>query len=109
MKITRFNAAVNGLVEKAKSIIRYNLVKNCLQGNTYEAESQLLTIEEEKTKIIKEIATGSSAELKNNLQKLADIIMQEEALKEQITLENKVFALLNEEIEVENKKEKESK
>lgn len=105
MKTTRFNAAVSGLVEKAKSIVRYNQVKNCLQSNTYEAESQLLSVEEDKTKIIKDIAVGSSSDLKNNLQRLADLIMKEEALKEQMSLGDKVLALLNEEIEV----EKESK
>lgn len=106
MKTTRFNAAVNGLVEKEKSMIRYNQVKNHLQSNTYDAEARICELEEDKTKIIKQIATGSASNLKYNLQMLADLIMREESYKEQLALGEKVLALLDEEIEVDKEEKK---
>ncbi len=106
MKKTRFNAAVSGLIEKTKASIRRKMIENSLNGSNLEAESKLMTIEEQMSKLVVELATGDSSNLKNNIQKLANLIQTKETLIKTKELSAKVTAYLDEEIDVEEKKEK---
>lgn len=105
MKKTRFNAAVSGLIEKTKASIRRKMIENSLNGSNLEAESKLMTVEEQMSRLVAELATGDSSNLKNNIQKLADLIQTKETLIKTKELSAKVTAYLDEEIEIEVKKD----
>ena len=106
MKKIRFNAAVSGLIEKTKASIRRKMIENALTGSNLEADARLMTIDEQMSKLVVELATGDSSNLKNNIQKLADLIQTKETLIKTKELSAKVTAYLDEEIDVEEKKEK---
>lgn len=103
-KVTRFNAAVTGLIDAAKAKIRRNIVDNALKSNQLDAESKLLSLNDKKNELIRELVTGSNDNVKNTLQRLAQTIQEEEALKAAISLGEKVLAILDEEIEVDDSK-----
>ena len=106
MKKTRFNDAVSGLIEKTKVTIRRKMIENALTGSNLEADARLMTIDEQMSKLVLELATGDSNEMKTNIQKLASLIQEKEELVKTKELSAKVIAYLDEEIEVDEKKEK---
>ena len=106
MKTTRFNAATKGLVAKDKVEIRRQLVDNALKSNQLDLESQLIEIDEKKNKIIQDLATADNSMIKANIQRLAELIQNEELLKAAMNLSKKVTTVLDEEIEVEEEKKK---
>lgn len=106
MKKTRFNAAVSGLIEKTKVTIRRKMIENALTGSNLEADARLMTIDDQMSKLTLELATGDSNEMKTNIQKLASLIQAKEELVKTKELSAKVIAYLDEEIEVDEKKEK---
>ena len=106
MKTTRFNAATKGLVAKDKVEIRRQLVDNALKSNQLDLESQLIEIDEQKNKIIQDLATADNSMIKANIQRLAEHIQNEELLKAAMNLSKKVTTVLDEEIEVEEEKKK---
>lgn len=101
MKTTRFNAATKGLVAKDKVEIRRQLVDNALKSNQLDLESKLIEIDEKKNKIIQDLATADNSMIKANIQRLAELIQEEELLKAAMNLSKKVTTVLDEEIEVE--------
>ena len=106
MKITRFNAATKDLVAKDKVEIRRQLVDNALKSNQLDLESKLIEIDEKKNKIIQDLATADNSMIKANIQRLAELIQEEELLKASMNLSKRVTAVLDEEIEVEEEKKK---
>ena len=106
MKTTRFNAATKGLVAKDKVEIRRQLVDNALKSNQLDLESKLIEIDEQKNKIIQDLATADNSMVKAHIQCLAELIQEEELLKAAMNLSKKVTIVLDEEIEVEEEKEK---
>ena len=106
MKITRFEAATKGLVTKDKVEIRRQLVDNALKSNQLDLESKLIEIDEQKNKIIKDLATADNSMIKDNIQRLAELIQKEETLNTAMNLSKKVSTVLDEEIEVEEEKKK---
>ena len=106
MKTTRFNAATKGLVAKDKVEIRRQLVDNALKSNQLDLESKLIEIDEQKNQIIRNLATADNSLVKDNIQRLAELLQKEETLKAAMNLSKKVTIVLDEEIEVEEEKEK---
>lgn len=106
MKTTRFNAATKGLVEKDKVEIRRQLVDNALKSNQLDLESKLIEIDEQKNQIIRDLATADNSMIKAHIQCLAELIQKEELLNAAMNLSKKVLTVLDEEIEVEEEKEK---
>ena len=106
MKTTRFNAATKGLVAKDKVEIRRQLVDNALKSNQLDLESKLIEIDERKNKIIQDLATADNSMIKANIQRLAELIQEEELLNAAMNLSKRVTTVLDEEIEVEEEKKK---
>lgn len=106
MKTTRFEAATKGLVTKDKVEIRRQLVDNTLKSSQLDLESKLIEIDEQKNKIIQDLATADNSMIKANIQRLADLLQKEETLKTAMNLSKKVLTVLDEEIEVEEDKKK---
>ena len=106
MKITRFNAATKGLVAKDKVEIRRQLVDNALKSNQLDLESKLIEIDEQKNQIIKDLATADKPLIKAHIQRLAELLQNEETLNAAMNLSKKVTTVLDEEIEVEEEKKK---
>ena len=106
MKTTRFEAATKGLVAKDKVEIRRQLVDNALKSTQLDLESKLIEIDEQKNKIIRDLATADNSMIKAHIQCLADLLQKEETLNAAINLSKKVLIVLDEEIEVEEDKKK---
>ena len=106
MKTTRFNAATKGLGAKDKVEIRRQLVDNALKSSQLDLESKLIEIDEQKNKIIQDLATADNSMIKANIQRLAELIQKEETLNTAMNLSKKVLTVLDEEIEVEEDKKK---
>src|SRR5574344_1800773 len=106
MKTTRFKAATKGLVAKDKVEIRRQLVDNALKSNQLDLESKLIEIDEQKNQIIRDLATADNSLVKDNIQRLADLLQKEETLNAAMNLSKKVLTVLDEEIEVEEEKKK---
>ena len=106
MKITRFKAATQGLVTKDKVEIRRQLVDNALKSTQLDLESKLIEIDEQKNKIIRDLATADNSMIKDNIQRLADLLQKEDTLNTAMNLSKKVLTVLDEEIEVEEDKKK---
>ena len=103
MKTTRFKAATKGLVAKDKVEIRRQLVDNALKSSQLDLEFKLIEIDEQKNQIIRDLATADNSMIKDNIQRLADLLQKEETLNSAMSLSKKVLAILDEEIEVEEK------
>ena len=103
MKKTRFAAACNGFVEKAKGMIRRKMIDNALKSNELNVESELYNINEQKNQLVKMLVTCKSEDLKRHLQEMADLIQREKELKVSKNLSSEILAILDEEIEVEEK------
>ena len=103
MKRTRFNAACCGLIEKAKGIVRRKMIENALKSNELNVESELYNINDQKNNLVKILATCKSEDLKKYLQDMADLIQREKELKASKDLSPEILAILDEEIEVEEK------
>lgn len=106
MKTTRFEAATKGLITKDKVEIRRQLVDNTLKSSQLDLESKLIEIDEQKNKIIQDLATTDNSMIKANIQRLAELIQKEETLNAAMKLSKKVLTVLDEEIEVEEDKKK---
>ena len=106
MKTTRFKAATKDLVAKDKVEIRRQLVDNALKSNQLDLESKLIEIDEQKNQIIHALATADNSMIKANIQRLAELIQKEELLNAAMNISKKVLTVLDEEIEVEEEKEK---
>ena len=103
MKKTRFAAACNGFVEKAKGIVRRRMIDNTLKSNELNVESELYNINEQKNQLVKILVNCKSEDLKKHLQEMADLIQREKELKASKSLSTEIIAVLDEEIEVEEK------
>ena len=103
MKKTRFIAACNGFVEKAKGMVRRRMIDNALKSNELNVESELFNINEQKNRLVKTLVTCKSEDLKKYLQEMADLIQREKELKASKDLSPEILAILDEEIEVEEK------
>lgn len=103
MKKTRFAAACNGFVEKAKGIVRRRMIDNALKSNELNVESELYNINEQKNQLVKILVNCKSEDLKKHLQEMADLIQREKELKASKSLSTEIIAVLDEEIEVEEK------
>ena len=103
MKKTRFNAACCGFIEKAKGIVRRKMIENALKSNELNVESELYNINDQKNHLVKILATCKSEDLKKYLQDMADLIQREKELKASKKLSSEIIAVLDEEIEVEEK------
>ena len=103
MKKTRFAAACNGFVEKAKGMVRRRMIDNALKSNELNVESELFNINEQKNRLVKTLVTCKSEDLKRYLQEMADLIQKEKDLKASKSLSTEILAILDEEIEVEEK------
>ena len=103
MKKTRFAAACNGFVEKAKGMVRRRMIDNTLKSNELNVESELYNINEQKNQLVKILVTCKSEDLKKHLQEMADLIQKEKELKASKSLSTEILAILDEEIEVEEK------
>ena len=103
MKKTRFTAACNGFVEKAKGMVRRRMIDNALKSNELNVESELFNINEQKNQLVKMLVTCKSEDLKKHLQEMADLIQKEKELKVSKNLSSEILAILDEEIEVEEK------
>ena len=103
MKKTRFAAACNGFVEKAKGIVRRKMIDNALKSNELNVESELYNINEQKNRLVKTLVTCKSEDLKRHLQEMADLIQKEKELKASKGLSAEIFAILDEEVEIEEK------
>ena len=106
MKTTRFEAATKGLVTKDKVEIRRQLVDNALKSTQLDLESKLIEIDEQKNKIIQDLATADNSMIKAHIQRLAELLQKEETLNTAMSLSKKVLTVLDEEIEVEEDKKK---
>ena len=103
MKKTRFAAACNGFVEKAKGMVRRRMIDNALKSNELNVESELYNINEQKNRLVKTLVTCKSEDLKRYLQEMADLIQKEKELKASKSLSTEILAVLDEEVEVEEK------
>ena len=103
MKKTRFAAACNGFVEKAKGMVRRRMIDNALKSNELNVESELYNINEQKNQLVKTLVNCKSEDLKKHLQEIADLIQKEKELKASKDLSPEILAILDEEIEVEEK------
>lgn len=103
MKKTRFAAACNGFVEKAKGLVRRRMIDNALKSNELNVESELFNINEQKNQLVKTLVNCKSEDLKRHLQEMADLIQKEKELKASKDLSSEILAILDEEIEVEEK------
>lgn len=103
MKKTRFAAACNGFVEKAKGMVRRKMIDNALKSNELNVESELYNINEQKNQLVKTLVNCKSEDLKKHLQEMADLIQKEKELKASKSLSPEILAILDEEIEVEEK------
>ena len=103
MKKTRFAAACNGFVEKAKGMVRRRMIDNALKSNELNVESELYNINEQKNRLVKTLVTCKSEDLKRHLQEMADLIQKEKELKTSKGLSVEILAVLDEEVEVEEK------
>ena len=106
MKTTRFKAATKGLVAKDKVEIRRQLVDNALKSTQLDLESKLIEIDEQQNQIIQDLATADNSLIKDNIQRLADLLQKEDTLNTAMNLSKKVLTVLDEEIEVEEDKKK---
>ena len=103
MKTTRFAAACNGFVEKAKGMVRRKMIDNALKSNELNVESELYNINEQKNRLVKTLVTCKSEDLKKYLQEMADLIQKEKELKASKGLSAEILAVFDEEVEVEEK------
>ena len=103
MKKTRFAAACNGFVEKAKGMVRRRMIDNALKSNELNVESKLYNMNEQKNQLVKILVTCKSEDLKRHLQEMAYLIQKEKELKASKNLSPEILAILDEEIEVEEK------
>ena len=103
MKKTRFAAACNGFVEKAKGMVRRKMIDNALKSNELNVESELYNINEQKNRLVKTLVTCKSEDLKKHLQEMADLIQKEKELKASKGLSAEILAVLDEEVEIEEK------
>ena len=103
MKKTRFAAACNGFVEKAKGLVRRRMIDNALKSNELNVESELFNINEQKNQLVKILVNCKSEDLKKHLQEMADLIQKEKELKASKNLSTEILAILDEEVEVEEK------
>ena len=103
MKKTRFAAACNGFVEKAKGMVRRKMIDNALKSNELNVESELFNINEQKNQLVKTLVNCKSEDLKKHLQEMADLIQKEKELKASKSLSTEILAVLDEEVEVEEK------
>ena len=103
MKKTRFAAACNGFIEKAKGMVRRKMIDNALKSNELNVESELYNINEQKNRLVKTLVTCKSEDLKKHLQEMADLIQKEKELKTSKGLSAEIIAVLDEEVEVEEK------
>ena len=103
MKKTRFAAACNGFVEKAKGMVRRRMIENALKSNELNVQAELYNINEQKNQLVKILVTCKSEDLKKHLQEMADLIQKEKELKASKDLSPEILAILDEEIEVEEK------
>ena len=103
MKKTRFAAACNGFVEKAKGMVRRRMIDNALKSNELNVESELYNINEQKNQLVKILVNCKSEDLKKHLQEMADLIQKEKELKASKSLSTEILAILDEEVEVEEK------
>lgn len=103
MKKTRFAAACNGFIEKAKGMVRRKMIDNALKSNELNVESELYNINEQKNRLVKTLVTCKSEDLKKHLQEMADLIQKEKELKASKGLSAEILTVLDEEIEVEEK------
>ena len=103
MKKTRFAAACNGFIEKAKGMVRRKMIDNALKSNELNVESELYNINEQKNRLVKTLVTCKSEDLKKHLQEMADLIQKEKELKVSKGLSAEIIAILDEEVEVEEK------
>ena len=103
MKKTRFVAACNGFVEKAKGLVRRRMIDNALKSNELNVESELFNINEQKNQLVKILVNCKSEDLKKHLQEMADLIQKEKELKASKNLSTEILAILDEEVEVEEK------
>ena len=103
MKKTRFAAACNGFVEKAKGMVRRRMIDNALKSNELNVESELYNINEQKNRLVKTLVTCKSEDLKRHLQEMADLIQKEKELKASKGLSTEILVVLDEEVEVEEK------
>lgn len=103
MKKTRFAAACNGFIEKAKGMVRRKMIDNALKSNELNVESELYNINEQKNRLVKTLVTCKSEDLKKHLQEIADLIQKEKELKASKGLSAEIIAVLDEEVEVEEK------
>lgn len=103
MKKTRFAAVCNGFVEKAKGMVRRKMIDNALKSNELNVESELYNINEQKNSLVKTLVTCKSEDLKKHLQEMADLIQKEKELKASKGLSAEILAVLDEEVEIEEK------
>lgn len=103
MKKTRFAAACNGFIEKAKGMVRRKMIDNALKSNELNVESELYNINEQKNHLVKTLVTCKSEDLKKHLQEMADLIQKEKELKASKGLSAEILAVLDEEVEIEEK------
>ena len=103
MKKTRFAAACNGFVEKAKGLVRRRMIDNVLKSNELNVESELYNINEQKNQLVKTLVNCKSEDLKKHLQEMADLIQKEKELKASKSLSTEILTILDEEVEVEEK------
>jgi len=105
MKITRFDAALNGLIDATRGNKRLRRINNVIEGDIDRKEEELLDIADEKEEALKKLAQGESIE--KNLQSLAELFVREKETKEAIDIAENMKVYINEIIEVEEKKENE--
>ena len=103
MKKTRFAAACNGFVEKAKGMVRRRMIDNALKSNELNVESELFNINEQKNRLVKTLVTCKSEDLKKYLQEMADLIQKEKELKAYKNVSTEILPIRDEAIEVEEK------
>ena len=79
------------------------MIENALKSNELNVESELYNINDQKNHLVKILATCKSEDLKKYLQDMADLIQREKELKASKKLSSEIIAILDEEIEVEEK------
>lgn len=79
------------------------MIENALKSNELNVESELYNINDQKNHLVKILATCKSEDLKKYLQAMADLIQREKELKASKNLSSEIIAILDEEIEVEEK------
>ena len=84
-------------------MVRRRMIDNALKSNELNVESELYNINDQKNHLVKILATCESEDLKKYLQDMADLIQREKELKASKKLSSEIIAVLDEEIEVEEK------